>query len=336
MPTAMPEHIRRFAEEHMPPTHELVWLRCKFMAGEPIPRPPHKSELLFERKHVPQDTHAQLLDIDTGEGWSVRLQGVGHDLAPNDWCSLIGHVEKGADRLTRPRLLLNHHTGHFERCFEDVVEMQGKLLSALDYKRTLAFRSPATPQTRLSHLPYKLAGFFSSPLTPARDRARSTVLAALVAFWLALPWWLGPGGLAMGIAQSTALHPWLLALWVPLGLLLMLATTLALTLPLAALGTGLVYFALRLVRIISEPPRFKDQQEYSFAELTGWSNATEWWNSVSVDGTYLYQDVAGELFRFVLHNPDEESGFVVEAVRGRGDKGFLPQREPSHDLQHAA
>ena len=237
MPTQMPEHIRRFAEEHMPPTHELVWQRCKFMAEEPIPRPPHKSELLFERKHIPQDTHLQLMDIDTGEGWSVRLQGVGHDFAPNDWCSLLGHVEKGAARLTRPLLLLNHHTGNFERCYEDVVEMQGKLLSALGYKRTLGFGLPATPQTRLSHLPYKLAGFFTSPLVPARDKVRNIILTALLAFWLALPWWLGPGGLAMGIAEATEMHPWLLALWVPLGLLILLASSLLLTLPLGVLGT---------------------------------------------------------------------------------------------------
>lgn len=329
MSTELPDTIRRFVEAHKPPTHDLAWLRCSYMDAEEIERPPRVSGLLWGRRgEIPRDTHLQVKDIETDEGWGVRIEDTGHDIHPGDLFSLIGHAPKGADRLAEPAVLLNHNTGRFWRCYRDTGGAGLNLLTELDHKKTLAFRSPSSVQSRLDGLRYTAAGWFTAPLTPARDRRRNIVLAAGLGLYLwAASWFFGGGG-ALEVARQTYQHPWLLVVWLPLAALLVgLNVGLAL-LGFAVAAAWLVFLGGRIARAVMEPPRFKDGQEYTFAQMVGWSNVTDWLRFVYVDQTYVYQETVKRLQIYVLANPDEETGFVVDQVRGLGEKGFLPAAAP--------
>ena len=327
MPKPLPPDIQGFIKQHAPPTHELVWLRCIQTApAEEIERPPYISNLLGGRKPpIPRDLRLRLYDLDTKEdGWDVRLMGTGHDIAPSDLFTLLGHVEKGADRLVRPFLILNHNTLSFDRVYEDVSDAGGKLQTEIRYKRSLSFWMPGTLPNRLLYLRHTLAGFYTPALTPPHLVRKNMILTALLGAWVLLLLWLAPGGGWQSIWEQTLVHPWLAVLWIPVAALIVLVSVLLFALPLIIIGAGITYLGIRIVRAIQEPPRFRmANKDYTFSELCGWSNVTDWWRNTYTDQTYLYEEIMQRLHWYARANPDEDRGFVIKKVRGLGDKGKL-------------
>ncbi len=332
MPRELPPEIERIFRQHAPPTHDLIWLRCiQSVPAEEIERPPFMSNLLGGRKPpIPRDLRLRLYDLDTKEdGWDLRIMGTGHDIAQSDLFSILGHVPRGTRKLARPFYIINHNTCNFERVYEDVSDAGGKLQSEIRYKRSMSFWMPGTIPNRLLYLRHTLAGFYTTALTPAPLVRKNIILTAIVAAWLLLLIWLAPGGGGQYIGEQTLVHPWLAVLWVPVAALLILIGVVLFALPLIIIGAAITYLGIRIVRAIQEPPRFRMAgKDYTFSELCGWSNVSDWWRNTYCDQTFLYEEIGQLLHYHARANPDEDRGFVVGKVRGLGDKGKLTDLNP--------
>jgi hypothetical protein len=80
-----------------------------------------------------------------------------------------------------------------------------------------------------------------------------------------------------------------------------------------ALGYGAVAvykLIQRIYRLRFEPPVFKYQANYSVLQLTGIQNGIDRCVKVRTDRTYLYEEIALRLHRWVLAHPSPE--FAVE------------------------
>ena len=309
MPRRLPDEVAASISNKMPPSHQMVWVRCEVMGVEQVERPPYVSGRFFSGKGKPAvDTRVAVFDKDTGEGWDVRLT-FDQDIAAGDTVSLFGHEPVGANRLTVPRLLYNHNTDRYDRAYRDISTATGTALTEIDYKYVLSCRLPATLNNRRRDIGRKFRDWFLTPSLPPGILLRNYLLAAPVALYLA-----------------TVVFRLLLALFVPWVLLLFLNDLMLGMVFFMALSVSLMVFVmLKLRHLIYEPPRFRGDVEYSLWELMGLTNLSDYLRYVYWDITPVYEDAAQGVAAWVRENPDEVAEFIAPPLRGTGEKGRIQQ-----------
>ena len=274
MPRRLPEEVAASISKFMPETHQMLCMRCVVMGVEQIERPPYKSGLFFVSKDAAKpavDTRVMVYDIDTEEGWDLRLP-FAQDIAAGDLVSLFGHEPVRAERLTVPRLLYNHNTGRYDRAYRDISTLYGMVLTEINYKYVLSCRLPATPANRRKDIQRKFHAWFLAASLPPGIRLRNYVLAAIPTAYLVT---------VLLRLLAALFNPYLLATFVPdlmLGMVLAFATITSL----------LIFVGLKLRHLIREPPRFRGDVEYSLSEMMGWDNVTDYLR-------YVYWDITPAL-----------------------------------------
>ena len=148
-----PSDIEAVLKKELPATHELWWVRGVVLTISEIERATANPE-----KNNPggrlRNMVIQIGDLDRpSDGYDIEIEGVSFPIEPNDVVSLLGHEEKGAKRVSAPRLLINHNTGGLiERAYPLAKSLDWGVLPMIERKYSLAAKTPANPAEKLKNI----------------------------------------------------------------------------------------------------------------------------------------------------------------------------------------
>lgn len=168
-----------------PPNFPIWWVRGIVLDVREVERPTGDDKL----KHL-RDTHIQVGDVDNPkDGYDLRIEGNWHNIEPNDAVSLLGHERKGAQRVSFPRLFINHHTGEYRRAYPPAARLPYGVLPIVEHKYWLAGKLPAAGASKLLNL-WKLVAALCIPslILWGVGGPLFALLFLIALLLLALPW----------------------------------------------------------------------------------------------------------------------------------------------------
>ena len=133
----------------------------------------------------------QVGDLDRpSDGYDVEIEGVTFPIQREDVVTLLGHEEKGAAKVSAPRLLINHTTGgQIERAYPLAKSLDWGVLPMIERKFWLSTKTPANPAEKFKNLwialgvlllPFIFLSFITGSAV--------VVLALVVILFLSVPW----------------------------------------------------------------------------------------------------------------------------------------------------
>ena len=178
--------------------HRFWWVRGLVLEVNEVERPSDNDKL----KHL-RDLHLKIGDVDNpDDGYEVRIEGNWHNIEPNDAISLLGHEVKTQDRVSYPRLFINHCTGDYRRAYPVGARLPFGVLPIVEHKYWLAGALPTDGKGKLRNLwilllamtvPFIILGGVTGPLLAFLLFVGVLVLASpiivlMVLLWLYLRW----------------------------------------------------------------------------------------------------------------------------------------------------
>ena len=143
--------------EILPAHHKMWWVRGVVLDLHEVERPTENPEKQNPGGRL-RDTVLQVGDIDNpNDGYDVRIEGVHHQVEPNDIISLLGHEPLEAQRISHPRLYINHCTGEFQRAYPIATRLTYGVVPAIEYKYWLAAKTRANVKEKRRNF-WMLAG----------------------------------------------------------------------------------------------------------------------------------------------------------------------------------
>lgn len=133
-----PAAIHKLLDEAMPSDFKLWWVRGVVLDVQEVVRPTGDEKL----QHL-RDLVLKVGDVDNAnDGYEVRIEGNHHSVEINDAVSLLGHERKNVERVSYPRLFINHNTQEFVRAYPDASSLRFGVVPAIEYKHWLAAWRP--------------------------------------------------------------------------------------------------------------------------------------------------------------------------------------------------
>jgi hypothetical protein len=184
-----PPKINAVLNKELPKTQKFWWVRGVILEVVEIERATANPEKQNPGGRL-RNMVLKVGDLDNpDDGYDFEIEGIHHQIEPNDLVSLLGHEPKNAKQVSHPRLVLNHSTGYFQRTYPLSKRLNWGVLPLIERKYVLAAKTPANPAEKLKNFwillavfvfPIVLLSFMVGPYGPI------IVLGALL--FLLAPW----------------------------------------------------------------------------------------------------------------------------------------------------